>query len=99
MYTGLSQVRNSTRYGFEYGPTLLSAVIPSESSWDNATDCFHLVGIETPSDPASWLEPVPGKTLQWRPKASTGHQNKTVFMPYYQVNAELMTVFPCFDKE
>jgi DUF1680 family protein len=95
-YTGLSQVTNSSRWGFEYGPTLLAAVLAHESSWNNSTDCIHLPAVN-PADPNSWLEPVEGKPLHFRPTVSSGHASTVEFYPYFEVADQLMTVFPCFD--
>ena len=96
-YVGLSQVANSSRWGYEYGPTLLAAVLTNASAWNNATDCFHLPGVD-PAQPDSWLEPIPARPLHFRPTAASGLARAVEFWPYFEVSDQLMTVFPCYEQ-
>lgn len=90
-YIGLNQVNGSTRFGFEFGPTLLAAVPSSASLWNSETNCLHLP--HDPEQPVEWLQPVVGTPLHFSVRLGAG---TVEFMPYYEVNDQLMTVFPCF---
>ena len=83
------------RFGHLFGPTLLAAVPddPSSPLWNSTTDCLDIEGVD-PTTPASWLvqaTPDPAG-LRFTSSRAPG----VTFMPYYEVQDQLMTVYPCF---
>lgn len=90
-YVGLNRINGSERYAFEYGPTLLAAVPSSPTLWNNATNCLHIP--HSPTTPDTWLTPIKGSPLHF--SVAVGGST-VVFMPYFEVDDQLMTVFPCF---
>ena len=90
-YVGLNQVNDSVRYAYEFGPTLLAAVPRSALSWNNATNCLDMPSQVNPMTPSAWLRNVHGKPLHF-----TTLDETVEFMPYFEVNDQLMTVYPCY---
>jgi hypothetical protein len=103
-YVGKNQVAGSTRWAYEYGPTLLAARPASPAAWDKHTDCLHIQGANA-SDPASWLELAPStpdapmRFLPSRAASSSATGAPPLdFVPYFSVADEQMTVYPCYDN-
>ena len=99
-YVGLNQVRGFRRVAYEFGPTLLAARPTAPGAWSNATDCLELDGaLADPLDPSSWLTQAPSPTgaptLHFVP-TERAQSLSVELVPYFEVQDEQMTVYPCF---
>ena len=97
-YVGYNQINGSRRVAYEFGPSLLVAR-PTPGSWDNATDCVHVRGVNA-SRPESWLKAMgsePPLSMQFVPTAGQSVHHPVEYVPYFSVNDEQMTAYPAFD--
>ena len=82
-YDGYSQIFNTDRYGFEYGPLLLAFVGP--------LDFMRSVGVrQRAEDWPVWLVPDPDQPLHFRVKG----QGQYEIFPYWLVGDQSFTCFP-----
>ena len=98
-YVGKNQVPGSTRWAYEYGPTLLAARPTSPGAWDNRTDCLHVSGVNA-SQPSSWLTQQSStveEPMRFLPSPHSGVTGLD-FLPYFLVADEHMTVYPCYNN-
>ncbi|HEX2999996.1 MAG TPA: beta-L-arabinofuranosidase domain-containing protein [Armatimonadota bacterium] len=83
-YTGMDKVPGAERYALEYGPMLLGVVGPL-----NSRGRF----IQLPhraENPASWLEPIPGKPGHFRVQGDARYE----YMPYHEIQEQMFTCYP-----
>jgi DUF1680 family protein len=85
-YTGADQVEGVTRYSLEYGPLLYAAVGMPKVELEQIRDAGEL---------ARSLEPVEGTPLHYQLHGNAG----ITFMPYWQVDKEEFTCFPCIRND
>ena len=95
LYTGVTQLESYVRYGFTYGPTLLSAT-PSESgagSFNASLKGMVLPGVKGGA-PAEWMLPAAdGNPLHWEVLGVPG----VLFQPNWEVQQVNFSAFPCFE--
>jgi hypothetical protein len=90
-YEGLSQLPPYTRSAFLYGPVLLSAQGP----WNSTVDALVLPTGLDPAAPQDWLVPAgDGSALHFNVSGAPGF----TFKPYWEVQGplELFSNYPCF---
>lgn len=101
-YAGVNQVAGARRFAYLYGPTLLAAVpdpallpalLPTllPTLWNTTTDCLEIKGVD-PTAPQTWLTQPDAEELRFTSRDVPG----VAFVPYFQVQDELFTVYPCF---
>lgn len=91
-YVGKNQVAGTQRWAYEYGPTLLAARPTAEGAWDTKKDCLVIKGVK-PGNPAEWLRADPAKPMRFVPTAAANVD----FVPYFELDDEQMTVYPCYE--
>lgn len=91
-YNGHSQLPPYQRYGYQYGPILLSI----EGPWNQTVDSIVMPASLDPNSPSSWLVPAnDNNSLHWNIQ---NYNTTYLFKPYYEVqnDGELFTNYPCF---
>jgi DUF1680 family protein len=57
-YVGKNQIENTTRWAYEFGPTLLAARPAAPAAWDQKANCLKIRNVDA-ADPASWCAAAP----------------------------------------
>lgn len=79
---------NPERISILYGPVVLAATMGSERGPKPRTPVL----VTHDEDPSKWLEPIPGKPLEFR-TSSVGRPEQLEFAPFFAVNHERYAVY------